>query len=318
MNARHRWLTFGALVIVNLLWAGQYPAYKVAVRTMSVASVNFWTLAIALAFLLPFFRIFTAPSTVPNTRRSAKTIWEFAVLGTLGIIPPSVMLAWGIDKSSASNASILSLTIPVVMVVLGVIMLGERLTTKRTICLIAGLSGTLLVSSDDLVHASFSRGLLTGNLIILVAGFGSAFYNTYSKRLLERFSEIEVLVYSYVVAVVLCALLSQFFDHKPFYVLTGYGTATWIAIFVLAGLSWGIAMVIWMWALRRLDIGQISVSVYLLPFFGLLLSMVTLHERLSAAQIIGGAVTLAGTAALTAADRGSESNPVVPQGEANQ
>ncbi len=313
MNAKNRWLTFGALVIVNLLWAAQYPAYKVAVTTMSVSSVNFWTLTIALAFLIPFIRTFAVPSTVPDIRRSTKTLWEFAVLGALGIIPPSVMLAWGIDKSSASNASILSLTIPVVMVVLGVTMLGERLTTKRTIGLIAGLCGTLLVSSDDLVHASFSRGLLTGNLIILLAGFGSAFYNTYSKRLLERFSEIEVLVYSYVVAVVLCALLSQFFDHKPFYVLAGYGAATWIAILVLAGFSWGIAMVIWMWALRRLDIGQISVSVYLLPFFGLLLSMVTLHERLSAAQFIGGAVTLAGTAVLTAADRGSEPNSIVPQ-----
>jgi drug/metabolite transporter (DMT)-like permease len=72
---------------------------------------------------------------------------------------------------------------------------------------------------------------------------------------------------------------------------------------VLGFLSWGFAMVLWMWVLNRLDVGQISVSVYLLPFLGLLVSVVTLHDHLHAVQLIGGLVVLLATVALTAYDK---------------
>lgn len=57
---------------------------------------------------------------------------------------------------------------------------------------------------------------------------------------------------------------------------------------MLGAFSWGLAMVLWMWVLKRLEIGQVSVSIYLLPFFGVVLSSITLHERLTLPQIAGG------------------------------
>jgi drug/metabolite transporter (DMT)-like permease len=116
------------------------------------------------------------------------------MLGVLGIIPPSVLLSWGIAHSSAANAAILSLTIPVLMTVLGVMMLGERLTAIRMVCLALGLVGTLHISTSDLANASFGRGVLVGNLVILAGGLGSAFYNTYSKELLAHDSELDELI----------------------------------------------------------------------------------------------------------------------------
>jgi drug/metabolite transporter (DMT)-like permease len=209
------------------------------------------------------------------------------------------MLSWGIAHSSASNAAILSLTIPVLMTFLGVVMLGEKLTLIRAMCLLLGIIGTLLISTSDLAQASFSRSLLVGNFILLIAGLGSAFYNTYSKDLLSRFSELQVLVYSYGVAIAACAIISVAHENKPFYKMSGYSGATWIAIAVLGVLSWGVAMILWMWVLNRLEVGQVSTSIYLLPLFGLILSIVTVHDRITLPQIIGGALTVAGTATLT-------------------
>ena len=68
-------------------------------------------------------------------------------------------------------------------------------------------------------------------------------------------------------------------------------------------------MVLWMWVLNRLDVGQISVSVYLLPFLGLLISVITLHERLRAVQLIGGSIVLVATFALTAYDKPQVAEP---------
>jgi len=55
-------------------------------------------------------------------------------------------------------------------------------------------------------------------------------------------------------------------------------------------------MVLWLFlpnAIRRQP-GQ-SVSVYLMPFFGVLLAAVFLHETISLPMMIGGAITLGGT-----------------------
>jgi len=293
------WLDLGALILVNLLWATQYPAYAIAGAAMEPAALNFWTLLAALLLLLPWWlrgrgRGAARPSPDPRIRLRA-----YLVLGVLGIVPPSVLLSWGIAHSSAANAAILSLTIPVLMTLLGVAMLGERLTVIRLLCLAFGLGGTLLLSTGDLANASFGRGVLAGNVVILLGGLGSAFYNTYSKELLARDSELEVLIYSYVVAATACAIISVAFERRPFFDVAGYASSTWWAVLSLGILPWGLAMVLWMWVLNRLEIGQVSASIYLLPFFGLVLSVATMHDRMTAHQGIGSALVLVGTIVLT-------------------
>jgi drug/metabolite transporter (DMT)-like permease len=71
------------------------------------------------------------------------------------------------------------------MTALGVFMLAEKLTAVRAIALLLGLIGTVLISANDLSRASFNKQALMGNLIIFLAGLGSAFYNTYSKSVLS-------------------------------------------------------------------------------------------------------------------------------------
>jgi drug/metabolite transporter (DMT)-like permease len=75
----------------------------------------------------------------------------------------------------------------------------------------------------------------------------------------------------------------------------------WVSLVVLSVLSWGLAMILWMHLLRRLDVSQASVSIYLLPLLGVLFSAVLLKERITAAMIGGGLLTLAGTVLITTA-----------------
>lgn len=295
---RTAWLNFAVLIVVNFLWAGQYPAYKIASDSMSVAGLNFWMLVFALPLLIPIHLKFGRKEKLAHLKRDWRGVWEFLLLGLLGIIPPSVLLAWGIEHSSAANAAILSLTIPVLMTMLGVVMLGERITAIRVVSLILGIVGFLLVSTNDLAHVSFDRSLLLGNAAIFIGGLGSAFYNTYSKNLLARYSELEVLIYGYIVSALACAILSAATERRPFYSLAGYSGETWLAVLFLGAISWGLAMVLWLWVLNRLEVGQVSSSIYLLPLFGVLLSVMTLHEQITVRQVFGGAITLAGTAVL--------------------
>ena len=286
-----------ALVLVNVMWAAQYPAYKIASDHMGVASLNFWTLTFSLVLLAPFLIVQKRRTPRVDSARLVNWsfIWKFLLMGLIGIVPPSVLMAWGIERSTASNGAIISMTIPVLMTLMSIFILGERVTALRAISLLLALAGTVMISRGDIAHGSFDRAMLIGNIGIFVAGIGAAFFNTYGKKLLGQYTELEVLVYSYVSGCMGCAVVALVMKEKPFYDVFAYPLRSWAAILVLGLFSWGIAMVLWMWVLNRLDVSQVSVSVYLLPVFGVILSAFTLNEKLTVAQAIGGGLVFLAT-----------------------
>ena len=124
-----------------------------------------------------------------------------------------------------------------------------------------------------------------------------------------------MLIYSYVVGAIACAAISAGMERKPFFDVAGYPASTWWAVVSLGVLPWGLAMVLWMWVLNRLEVGQVSASIYLLPFFGLGLSVLTVHDRISLHQVLGGALVLVGTIVLTVYQGRQQVVPSQPSGE---
>ena len=308
MLTRDRVANLGWLSLVMLMWAAQFPAYRIASESMSISALNACTFAFAIVVLLPFalYRRGRAPAAT-RTRPPSGTVGSFVLLAGAGILPPSLLLSWGIQHSSASNGAILTLTQPVLMLALAVPMLGEKFTPRRLIALVIALAGTVCLSQNDLKHGSFTSSTLLGNAAIVLGVAGGSFYNIYSKRLLEEFTELEVLIYGFIVAAVVCAGLSLLFDPHPVTSLRGVPERAWLAVLVLAGMTWGLAMVLFMWLLKRLDIAQVAVSTYLLSFFGVILSALALGERLTLVQIAGGAIVVVATVMADSVERSSAS-----------
>jgi drug/metabolite transporter (DMT)-like permease len=297
---RRRVTDAGLLVLVNAMWAAQYPAYKTATSRAGPVALSLWTFLIAALVLVPFF----LRERRSSTQRTSKFEWRgFVLLAALGLIPGSAVLAWGTQLSTASNAALLYLTLPVITAVMAVSLLGERMTIVRWGSLLLALLGVLIVSGPDWRHANLhSMKFLGGNLIILLAITGSAFYNVYSKRLLGRFTPLEVLVFGYLIAAGLCIPLVVGMEPSALAATRSYTIGVWVSLAVLSVFSWGLAMILWMYLLRRLDVSQASVSIYLLPLLGVLFSALLLKERITPAMLVGGLLTLAGTILITTAD----------------
>ena len=58
-------------------------------------------------------------------------------------------------------------------------------------------------------------------------------------------------------------------------------------------------MVIFLHVLTRLDATQAALSNYLIPFFGVLMAAVVLHERLTGFMMAGGLLALTSTLLIT-------------------
>jgi drug/metabolite transporter (DMT)-like permease len=303
------------LVLVNAMWAAQYAAYKVASQTMGPVTLSAWTFLFAGFILLPFLLwerrrmgrgiAFQGPAGIalpPGARRllSKRNLIGFLMIGVVGLIPASAFLAWGVSRSSASDAALIYLTVPIITALLASLILNEKMTAVRWGSLFLALVGVLILSDVDWRHVGLiSSKFLTGNLLVLAACASSSFYNVYCKELLSRFTPLEVLVVGYFLAVILSVPLMVEIEGFSLHTVRSYPATAWLALIVLSVLSWGLAMVLWMFLLKRLDVSQASVSIYLLPFLGVLISAATLHERITVPMIIGGLVTLTGTILIT-------------------
>lgn len=313
--SRRAAIDISLLVLVNTLWAAQYAAYKVATEKMGPLTVSAWTFLLASIALLPFLAWDMRnirgnnPDGAPMDQAKPSgrpSIWTrrnfmgFFIASVFGLLPGSALLAWGVDRSTASNAAIIYLTLPVITAVLASMILGERMTLLRWASLGIALLGVLILSAPNLRQANFSEGrFLAGNILVLLACVGSSLYNVYCKELLSRFTPMEVLIYGYMFAFVFSLLLIHWAEPFTWSSIDTYGVKTWIALVVLSVFSWGLAMVLWMFLLKRLDVSQASVSIYLLPFLGVVISAITLRESIGLSTVAGGTITLAGTILIT-------------------
>ncbi|MGD0579669.1 MAG: DMT family transporter [Bryobacteraceae bacterium] len=249
---------FFILILVNLMWAFQFSGAKIATAELGPVTVTFLPLALSTLLLLPW-ALLSRRSRPAGDAGLAAYWWQFLLLGVAGTLASQLGLTWGVARSLAANASVLTLTIPVLTAVLAAILLGERMTALRWLSFVLAIGGVLLVSDIDwrTVNLTHSRFLL-GNLLIFVSCIGSAFINSYSKKLLERFSAAEVLVYSFVVADVVLFTLIAFLEPDSLRKLAAIGWSAWISLLLIAIFSLSVSLVLFFMVLERIDATQAS------------------------------------------------------------
>jgi drug/metabolite transporter (DMT)-like permease len=73
----------------------------------------------------------------------------------------------------------------------------------------------------------------------------------------------------------------------------------WMSLVGIAVFSLSISMMLYFWVIQRIDVTQASLSIYLLPVFGVLFSAVLLHEKVTFPLVAGGALVFAATFLVT-------------------
>lgn len=293
------------LMAANLLWAGQGVAVKLLAGALDPLTIA----------LLPFCFITILGFAVLTLRRDFaqkfRAAWslrrEFFLAGICGQLMAQVGMTIGVSWSTASNGAILSLLVPIFGALIAVWLLRERLSTLRIGALLLGLAGVFLLSPLRSVAGSRPRPHeLAGNLMIVVGCLGSAFYNVYSKRLLDHFLEIEILLFSYLSTTVFSLPLLFIMEPHCLDHLAQLTPTQWAALGYLAVFLYGLSMVLFLRALGTVDVVIASASLYLMPFFGLMLAFSILGERLAPRAILGSVIVLFATLILFRFDMPSD------------
>jgi drug/metabolite transporter (DMT)-like permease len=284
------------LLVCNLIWASQFVMVKLVQEQMGpLFAVTF---PIALSTLLLILLI----KREPKSAISVTDIGNFILLGILGQLFAQLFITWGVRFAPASNAAVITLIMPVSTAVMAHLFLGEHMSRIRWISFGLAILGVIACSGVDWNGVNFGRTYLLGNLLIFVSVLGSAFYNAYSKKALERHSPLRVLLYSYYALLVVLLPVTAVAEPAGFLNLPRYSIPVWVGLGILALFQYFLSMVLFLNVLTRLDATQAALSNYLIPFFGVLIAAIVLHERLTGFMIAGGLLALASTLLITVWD----------------
>lgn len=297
LNSRLRdWIL---LLFCNLIWASQFVLVKVAQEQMGPVFATFFPITIAGILLIPIVRREQRGGAQAKSI-DRRDIIEFVLLGVCGQVVAQLFVTWGVRLSLASNAALLMLVLPVSTAIMAYFFLGERMTVVRWISFALAIAGVLECSGIDWGQLNFHNSkFLLGNIMIFLSVNGSAFYNAYSKKMLGRFSPLQVLLYSYYAVFLFMLPITLYTEPRSFAALPHFTPVVWFALLALAVFQYLLSMVIFLNVLTRLDATQAALCNYMIPFFGVVIAAIALHERLTTFMLLGGALVLASTLLIT-------------------
>ena len=285
------------LLICNLIWASQFVLVKIVQEQMGPVFATFFPMTLATLLLIPIVhreRRQQQAGGAPGPIR-LKDRWQFVLIGVGGQVVAQLFITWGVKLSLASNAALLMLALPVSTAVMAYFFLDERMSAVRWLSFALAIAGVLECSGVDWKELNLTSGkFLVGNLLIFLSVNGSAFYNAYSKKLLGRFSPLQVLLYSYYAVFAFMLPITLATEPRGFRQLPHFSGVVWLGLIGLALLQYFLSMVIFLNVLARLDATQAALSNYLIPFFGVLIAALY-GERLTGFMVAGGILVLGST-----------------------
>lgn len=286
------------LFLCNLMWALQFTCIKLVQDQVGSLFTVWGPMTLATLMLWPLIRAQRkrSPVRAPRPRRD---IWLYLLLAGAGVFPGQVLVTWGTRMSTASNAAIIMLSIPVCTAVFAFLFLGERMNRVRWLSFAVAIVGVLMCSRGEIQGMDMSAAFLAGNALIMAGTLGSAFYNSYGKIALQRYSPMEMLFYTYLAMFFLLTPLVVAQEWDVLARVASFTPQTWLGLALLTFFHNYLSMVLFLTALKELDATQAALSTYLITFFGVPIAAIALGERLGWPAILGGALVLVSTLLIT-------------------
>jgi drug/metabolite transporter (DMT)-like permease len=279
------------------MWALQFTCIKLVQDQVGSLFTVWGPMTLATLMVYALVRSEAKHARTRDWRRS--DILIYLLLAVLGVFPGQVLITWGTRMSLASNAALLMLTLPVSTAFLAFLFLHERMTTIRWVSFGLAIIGVLMCSEIDFRALNFGKGYLYGNLLIFVGTLGSAFYNSYGKKVLERYSPTEMLFFTYLAMFFVMTPLTLAQEPRVFAAIPHFSLQTWIGLALLTFFHNYLSMVLFLKALKQLDAIQAALSNYLITFFGVPIAAIWLKEKLTVLAIMGGILILGSTLLIT-------------------
>lgn len=281
-------LAYLGLALSALFWAGNAVFARASVGLIPPFALSFWRWSLALLFLLPF--------ALPHVRREwrlAAAHWrQLLWLALLSIGSYNTLLYLAAQSTTAVNITLVSATMPIAIVLMARVLLGQRLHAWQWAGILVALCGMAAIVLLGAPQAAMPAQLNPGDIIMVLAVLIWGLYSVLLRRKPLALHPLTILLSLIVLGLpaILPFYVWELATQGPFALTSATASIIlYTAIFpsLLAYLFWnhGVAVV---------GPSQSGMFIYLVPVFTALVAGAALGEHVQAHHLIGGALILTG------------------------
>ncbi len=275
-----KWLTLGESTVLGAIWGASFLFMRVAAPVFGAVALVELRLAFGAAVLLPF--LWRSRALFP------RTLWPRLVLiGAINSALPFLLFAWAAQQAPAGVGAIANAMTVLFAALVGFLFFGERIGVRRSVALLVGFAGVVVLASGKVAGVSVGWAVAAGATAALLYGVGLHLVRRHLSGLPPA-------------AVAAATLGVSALWLLPFAIVwwpTGaIPFEAWGSAALLGVLCTGIAYVAYYRLVARIGANRTSTVTYLVPLFGVAWAWLLLDEPLTVPMAIAGALILGSVA----------------------
>jgi drug/metabolite transporter (DMT)-like permease len=272
------------MVIATFLFAGAFIAGKLGGADFSPVVMTFLRIGLACIILMPIMIIKEGLAITKND------LFLAFRLGLVGMTFYHLMFFTALRYTTASNASVINGSMPIITAIISVFVLKEKLSSRRVLFIITAFIGVLTIITNWDLTQLLEMNINKGDLLMLCGTISWASYSVMIKKANSSLSALKLTCYTLLMCLVIIAPfgIREIILYDSLNVpLTSYYTIIYMALFPTV-----IGYTIQQGAIKSLGPSTAALFINLVPFFSIILSMIILKESLNTMNIFSGVIII--------------------------
>jgi drug/metabolite transporter (DMT)-like permease len=290
-QAAHKSVAVGVALAVagSIAFSGKAIIVKLAYRH-GVDAVTLLMYRMLLA--LPFFLVIAWWSSRGQAALSRAQWLRIVLLGFLGYYLASFLDFAGLQYISAGLERLILYVNPTIVLLVGWLLWGKKITRQQLVAFALSYSGVLLVFGHELnIGGAPGAQTALGAALVLGSAVSYALYLSYSGQLVQQIGSLRLASLATSVACLLC--IAQFALLRPWAALQVAQPVLWLSL--LNALVCTVAPVLMvMMAIERIGSAKAAQIGMLGPMSTIVMGVLILQEPFNAWIVIGTLLVLAG------------------------
>ena len=211
--------------------------------------------------------------------------------GYAGLFEPALAYMFGIfgiQKTSASSATLIGSSEVILTILIAAVVLGEKLTPTKLLLAGVSVSGVLMLMVKD---ASSDSSSLVGDVLVLLGTIFAVFYALCSKHQIQSANPLQLTLSQQIVgflAIALCFGTLSFLHPSYEINIAGIAPQFWLLAIGSGIMQYALAFLLYLIALQKIPVSHAAFYIALIPVFGVVSAVVLIGEQPSPIQWFGG------------------------------
>ena len=301
--SEHPWRAHAALFVMVVIWGVNFSIAKIALETLPPLAFN------ALRFPLAAILLFAVLRSRGSIRLPDRAeVPRLLLLGLLGNLLYQGFFIFGLDRTTAGNASLLLAGTPIITALLSAGLGHEELRARVWVGVLATFAGITMIVLGGASDISTDRGTLVGDLLMLGASATWSFYAVGSRPLIDRHGPLAITAWTLWIGTV--GIVTVGMPDVLKLEWAAITVETWAATIYAGVLSIGLAYMIYYYGVSRIGNTRTASYSNIVPVIALVAAWLWLDEVPKLVQIVGAAIIIGG---VSVAQSGAPAEIVLPE-----